>query len=116
MTIATPEQCKAAALKVANKMRRLLNLPPVESLYPGDVGLGDSCAISATVFDDDLDRSKWRISTSGGHLRAYAIDDKTYSLYISQPKHEIKMKNTPGAASFVHRFDNREFPELIKPK
>lgn len=109
MSLSSPEKSREAALKAANMMRALLDLPPVDHLYPGYPLAAMSCAITETVYDDDLDRKEWEIMTGGGQITAHK---RGSSYYINSKR--VELREIPGAISFIKRFDKREFPDLIK--
>lgn len=117
MALANKEKSLEAALKIANKVRVAIGYPPVDRLYPGVPRNGATCAISETVYDDDVDREKWAVLTAGGRVTVWeksAVQDFPLQRFTITPKVEERWKKTPGAASFIHYFDAGKFPDLIK--
>ena len=105
MARATKERAREAALKMANHVRKEMGFPPVSRLYPGKPGQGSSCAITETIYDDDVDRSLWSVYTSNGIVR--------FSRFGGLGQY-VSWKKVPGTASFVYYFDQRQYPDLIK--
>ena len=93
---------KAAALKVANEVRAMLGYPPVDHLYPGVRCDGANCPITNTIYDDDIDREEYGISTGSRIL----IDKKDGSFQVCYLPLD--------ATFFVSHFDGGVYPELIK--
>lgn len=127
-----PTRQYKAALEVANKARATLGLPPVDHLYPGKPGDPFSCAITETVYDDDLDREKYVVRTTAtevdifedakvvksrpGSAIQYVLpkDYEGEPMYVAQkpPIHWIHMD--PDSRTFIERFDDGRYRTLIK--
>lgn len=95
---------KAAALRVANRVRKDIGLPPVKHLYKGRRRESGNCPITNTIYDDDLDRRMSRVVT--GH-RSVALDGTINGRWVGR-----RFELTPYAARFVHAFDVGDIPEL----
>lgn len=115
-----------AALEVANRTRKVLGLPPVDHLYPGVPQDAYSCAITETVYDDDLDRSNYIVSTSYSAVKIYEnakIVDNKYIVpkdftdkptYSAQVEPDIQIPMTVLSKEFISRFDKKRYRSLIK--
>jgi hypothetical protein len=92
---------KRNALRFANRVRKMLNLPPVDHLYKGQPNEGAYCPITNTIYDDDLDRNDAYIRT------------ERYNLYFRVGEMDRKTINLPPSVrSFVKAFDDCLIPEL----
>jgi hypothetical protein len=89
---------REAALRIANRCRREMGLPPVKHLYKGRRGDPNSCAISETIRDDDA--NDWSISTG-----------RTY-ITIGKGDRNIAVRHTELSQQFINEFDLGMFPRL----
>jgi hypothetical protein len=96
---------RQAALDVANQARAALGLPPVDHLYKGRPSDPYSCAMTQTVYDDDLDRTKYIVTTGIG---AVVVKHRILETEV------VRVLHTPDSRAFVKRFDRREYPTLIR--
>lgn len=101
--MASKEDTKKAALNIANRVRKQLGLPPVDHLYKGKPNDPSSCAITNTVYDDDLDRTNTYVRTMFGSVTA-TQNGTTASASFSRGSR---------VADFIRTFDRGGFPELI---
>ena len=118
------------ALKVANTARELLGLPPVDLLYPGNPKDPFSCAITETVYDDDLDRSKYIVVThcdtvkiysdakvtfdSVGNKRIVPKDFEGKPTFLSEKDSDLFTTMTRESRDFIRSFDQKRYRTLIK--
>lgn len=101
------EEILRQGLRAANRVRRFLKLPPVTNLYGGNRGDDASCPITNTIYDDDLDRDRYGVSTGFSVITVH--DRKTNT---------IKRYQNFGS-EFVQWFDDTSLrgthPNLYKP-
>lgn len=109
MPTQSDKELLVGALKVANRIRKFLGLPPVNELYSGNSGDGWSCPVTNTIYDDDLDRERFTIRT--GYSTIGVTD-------LTKGKKEKCYRNTKAGSAFVSAFDGGslrdEFPDLYK--
>jgi len=105
------DEFQEAALATANRARAALGLPAVDHLYPGYAGEAEMCAISNTIYDDDLDRSEFLVATGYSSPEAKVVDvgitiDKGGVIVYE----EIPDEKT---RQFLIYFDDYRYPELL---
>lgn len=89
---------KRAALRFANRLRRMLGLPEVSTLRPGLRSESASCPIARTV-------------KYGAGRRYVRVDESFARIKVGG---ETKMIPVPtGARYFIFDFDTRGYPDLI---
>lgn len=98
----TDEILQKAALDAANDARAKLGLDPVDTLYAGRPNDAYSCAITATVIDDDLDTNRYLVKTTWA-VKAWDKEKEEW-LYLAHLNGD--------AQEFVKRFDSKKYPEL----
>lgn len=100
---------KEGALAAANAARAAIGYPPVDHLYPGYRQMATSCPITNTVYDDDIDRTKYYVATGG-----FGISISEDVTGWRAKRRQIPISNE--AWLFIREFDKGFFPELeIRP-
>ena len=100
MTRSDTQHLYSAALALANKVRAKLGLKPATHLAKGELRDIYACPISSTI----QGRSKrLLVSTGMENVRAHMIGGK-----------KVLVAVTPDAFDFIERFDDGQFPELIR--
>lgn len=102
---------REAALNAANAVRANMGYPPVDHLYKGVPCVGDNCPITNTIYDDDISRDEWHISTDdavhvqscadGDNYRLFPLDDDVHlfiglfddRLLVDLIDHRLRVKN-----------------------
>ena len=105
MRKATKEQLERwakGALDKANQVRKALGYPEVDRLYPGTPSDAYTCAITETIYDDDVDRKLYRIMT--------ADSISVVSIHFTPQYYS----HSRESRAFIHHFDEGEYPELEK--
>lgn len=97
---------KKAALAAANDVRRQLGKPPVDHLYKGNRNKADSCPITNTIYDDDLDREAYEVTTREEWIivRARGLHFPALAYYPVPPESRVHQ--------FISSFDHGRYPEL----
>jgi hypothetical protein len=91
---------KEAALEAANIARHAMGLEPVTELYAGRPQDAYSCAITATVIDDDVDTEKFLISTH------------PFRITVAGPGVWEQIALDVKARGFIRAFDAGRYPDL----
>ena len=107
------------ALAAANMARDKVGVPHVDHLYPGIPGDELACAITNTVYDDDLDRKHYYVETSGA-VKVYKKrlpDDGPEDDWDIEMPALADIPLNEYTTKFIELFDKGEFPELVsKPE
>lgn len=100
------ERWKQAALDKANETRARLGKPPVDHLYKGKPGHSNHCPITNTIYDDDLDRYRYRVRTWDSNVAR--------GIVVETEDSEFRVKHSIQSLAFVKHFDDGEYPELVE--
>jgi hypothetical protein len=107
---------KGQALRFANKIRKELGLKPVDHLYPGNPNDGNSCPITNTIYDDDLDKNRFKVDTGLFGIKVSEKVLETEGYPYTKWLTVLEREHWPSSKEFVAYFDAYKIPELsIKP-